>query len=291
MSWGTAKQYISGPKAELELKYKDNSIWNNQDWYFKIRADIENTIARRCIELGVPVEDKSEPIGRELMILLAIVMLQMETVKEQVTAICYRAAIVCTFLAVGRGGEVGMSSFDLAHWNTVYCCLFMDWQELKTNAQKPMNFFCDRECFEIDLYHALCCYFIVGAGSQWIQSEPLDKRWIFPFVRSDTASKITTYLRKLASKVPGVPLDVTSTALRVGGVQEVVNRTDIVVGTIRGGWGGFLASVATIMEYYMQTHETLSKGGRAVSGWPQPEKQVHPPDCELRISESIAHQH
>ncbi len=70
LSWGTCKQFISGPKAEAEKRFPGDLIWINQDWYTRIRIDIENTIARRCIEEGVPVEEKSEPLGRELMLLL-----------------------------------------------------------------------------------------------------------------------------------------------------------------------------------------------------------------------------
>jgi transposase-like protein len=153
---------------------------------------------------------------------------------------------------------------------------------MKTTAQKPMNFFPDACCFEIDVYHSLACYWVLGAGSSYVTASEADAPWLFPFLEKSAASrKITEYMQKLAGYTNGeVPLDVTSTALRVGGVEEVVNRTsDIVIGTIRGGWGGFLASVATIMEYYQQSHHTLSKGGRAVAGWPDPSKHVHPPSC------------
>jgi hypothetical protein len=70
-------------------------------------------------------------------------------------------------------------------------------------------------------------------------------------------------------------------ALRIGRVEEVVNRTsDTVTGTIQGAWDGFLASVATIMDYYQQTHHVLSKSGQALAAWPNPEVHVHPPSCE-----------
>jgi hypothetical protein len=58
------------------------------------------------------------------------------------------------------------------------------------------------------------------------------------------------------------------TSLRVGGVCEVVNRTgDIVVGCMRGGWGGFLSSFSNIIEYYIvriEKHE--KKEAKAVKG-------------------------
>jgi hypothetical protein len=83
-----------------------------------------------------------------------------------------------------------------------------------------------------------------------------------------------------------MPEDITATSLRVGGINEVVNRThDIVCGTIRGGWGSYFASVATIMEYYQQSNLTLSKGGRAIAGWAVPEETVYPPTCSAFLDD------
>ncbi len=101
LKWGTAKQFISGPKTDAQNKFKDNVIWVHQDWYYKIRRDIEATIAKRCIELGIPVEDKSEAVGRELLLLLNEIMLSMEDQADQRQAINFRAAINMTFAAVG----------------------------------------------------------------------------------------------------------------------------------------------------------------------------------------------
>lgn len=143
----------------------------------------------------------------------------------------------------------------------------------------------------------MACYWVVGAGSMHVSSASTATGIvtpIFPFLADGSAaSKLTDYLQKLAVLTDNqIPAKVTATSLRVGGVQEVVNRTgDIVAGTIRGGWGGFLASVATIMEYYQQTHTVLSKGGRALAAWPDPNKHVHPTaatDAATAVTTAIA---
>lgn len=291
LSWGTAKQFLSAPKEAAKQKFEGASIWVNTVWYTRIRCDIEATILRRCIELGVPVEDKSEPIGRDLLILLNDLMLTRGSVED----IEYRAALNMTFCAVGRAGECGLSTYNLAQYNTVYETFQLEWQEKKTLAQKPMNFFPDAERYEIDFYHSMACYWVVGAGSMHVSSATTATGIImpiFPFLADGSAaSKLTDYLQKLAVLTDNqIPAKVTATSLRVGGVQEVVNRTgDIVAGTIRGGWGGFLASVATIMEYYQQTHTVLSKGGRALAGWPDPNKHVHPPSCDPIFKDLTTH--
>lgn len=272
MKWGTAKQFISGPKYAAETKFPRADIWVNQLWYKKVRTDIEVTIARRCIELGVPVEDKSEPIGRELLLMLNRIMLQRGTVED----IEFRAAINMTFCAVGRGGECGLSSYKLANYNTVYEAFFLEWQEKKTSAQKPMNFFCDAEHFEIDFYHSMACYWLVGAGAAHLNSTTTDFERIFPFLGLGASTKITNYLRKLVPDTNMlIPDDVTATALRVGGVQEIVNRTaDIVAGTIRGGWGDFLQ----VWRQSWSTTNRLIKFCRKAEG--------HWPDGPIRTSTS-----
>jgi hypothetical protein len=94
-----------------------------------------------------------------------------------------RAAMVTPFLAIGRSGEAGLASYDLACWDTVLECLYIEWQELKTCQQKPMNFFPDYEYFELDYYHSMACYFVTGAGSGGGGGSRVSKdRWIFPFL-------------------------------------------------------------------------------------------------------------
>lgn len=126
----TALQVLSGPKALAQSKFNENAIWNDDVWYRKLRADVELTVVKRHIELGIPVQEKSEPVGRELLLLLNQIMLSSES--DAVKAVEYRAAINLTFAAVGRGGEVGYSSYDLCTWDSVYECLFLLWQEKKT---------------------------------------------------------------------------------------------------------------------------------------------------------------
>lgn len=194
----TALQVLSGPKAVTQAKFQHNQIWNSESWYTKIRADVELTVVKRHIELGIPVQDKSEPVGRDLLLLLNKIMLLSDV--DVTKAIEYRAAINLTFSAVGRGGEIGYSSYNLCTWNSVYECLFMLWQEKKTGKQKHMNFFCDAKCFEIDPIHSMACYFVLGAGSSHVAtSRDVSDQWIFPFLETENAArKISEYLRKLA---------------------------------------------------------------------------------------------
>ncbi len=91
LKWGTAKQYISGPKSNAWDRTKGNLIWKDETWYTKIRADIEKTIVKRCIEAGVPAEDKSEPLGRDSLLLLFSTSIR-ELKQQETTRLFPRSA-------------------------------------------------------------------------------------------------------------------------------------------------------------------------------------------------------
>jgi hypothetical protein len=82
----------------------------------------------------------------------------------------FRTVLVVTFLAVGRGGEVALSSRSSSTWDHDLECLLQDWSELKTGKQKSMGYVCDRFTFLLDFYHALGCYFIIGGSDRWMKS-------------------------------------------------------------------------------------------------------------------------
>jgi hypothetical protein len=238
-------------------------------------VDIENTVLQRCIELGLPTSSKSIPVGRDALVHLNAAMLSMPSTQDQRSAIEFRAALNMTFSATGRGGECAFSKYSRSHWDSVYHSWVMDWYCKKTNAVKQMSLFCDAEHFEIDVFHSMACYWVLSAGSTHMSFGDVGTPWIFPWLKTDgnkgVSSKLSTYLKRLASFTDGsVPEQITAKSLRVGSVNEILARTgDICVGTIRGGWGRQVASMYT-----------LSIGGKAVTGWCDPRKPVHPPSCE-----------
>ena len=44
LSWGTACQFLSGPKSLAQLKFPNNVLWINQNWHSKIRIDLHNVV-------------------------------------------------------------------------------------------------------------------------------------------------------------------------------------------------------------------------------------------------------
>lgn len=301
LSDGTALNAFSGPKELIRLRHKENSLWKEDGtWLTRIRLDIKKVVLKRCIELGIQTRNKSKPIGRAALIELNKVMLQTTGSAEQRSAITFRLAINMTFQAVGRGGECAYSSYKKSLWDSVYKAWCMTWYCQKTNAVKNMSFFCDAHRFEIDIFHSLCCYWILGADSSHVKHTDVDRDWIFPALKSadnkGVATKISNYLKRIAVLTESVSRDVTAKSLRVGSVGEILTNTgDVVVGTVRGGWGGQLSGVATILEYHMESDYTLSIGGKVLAGWSDPKKPVSPPSCDAftasMTTEQVAHFH
>jgi hypothetical protein len=54
-----------------------------------LRKDIEETVRRRCIAVGIPYEEKSQPIGRELLLRIISAILKLPG-DQQSEGIMYR---------------------------------------------------------------------------------------------------------------------------------------------------------------------------------------------------------
>lgn len=73
-----------------------------------------------------------------------------------------RAAIITTWLAVGRSGEVAFSNYGNTYWDHDEKFVYFDWNEKKVAKQKPMTFVSDAESYSVDFYHSMACHYIVG---------------------------------------------------------------------------------------------------------------------------------
>ncbi|OYX41102.1 hypothetical protein B7Y94_05555 [Candidatus Saccharibacteria bacterium 32-49-12] len=277
---GTAKTLFNAAVNVLRKRHPKNELWNvhTEDWYTAIVRDVEVTTSKRRILVGLPVHEKSEGIGREVLCRMMQASLSVAP-NKQLQAIKDRIALVTTFLAIGRSGEVGFTSYNLSKWNSIYECINLEWPNLKRSEQQPLSFFPDVDCMEIDFYHAFGCYLAVGGDSSSVSSMDAES-WIFPFLRANAAAKVTEAVKRFVGKVPGVPSGATGTCLRVGGAIEATMRAGVVAAVHRGGWEYPVASVTTMLEYMVQSPETLALAGKALAGWPEPRHFVSPPRCD-----------
>jgi hypothetical protein len=212
-------------------------------------------------------------------------------ILQQGTAIstAKRFALVMTFQAVGRSGEVALTNMDneSASWDEDSECLILDWSEVKTTRQKTINFFCDYSNFELDFYHAFACYLCCGGGLMFPGNSKIDVQtncWLFPNLRSNhtsAASVITEYIREGVRESNGSNRQytdkVSGTSLRIGATNFMAHHptTDIMQCILRGGWD--FTGMTNFFEYILHTNYGLSVGGRALAGWPDSRQACYPP--------------
>jgi hypothetical protein len=194
----TALQYFSGIKMELIGKYRNNDIWKNESWCTSINKGIERNISERCFNLGISICEKAPPIGRELLKRIACALI----LQNDIEGYEKRAVIVMTFLAVGRSGEVASTSWNSAYWNLDDENLTLDWNERKTNRQTQMNFFCDCQSYEIDFYHSIACYILLGGGNKSLNRiANVNSNFVFPFLSGLSNSGPAHYVTNIIQSV------------------------------------------------------------------------------------------
>ena len=132
---GTATQYLSAAKEMALRKFPRNILWEErllERWYPSLRVAVEKKVNRRQIQDGRPIAESSLSLGRKL--LSSICEGLMKVTLDSVDPMKRRLAMVMTFLAVGRSGEVACSTWTTAFWDYDDGNLVMEWRELKTGT-------------------------------------------------------------------------------------------------------------------------------------------------------------
>lgn len=128
---GTAAQYLSAIKDMTMKKFPDNRLWEDRvldRWYPSLRVAVEKTVNRRRILNGEPIAEGSLPIGRSLLLKICTSLMN----NGKVDSMKRRLAMVTTFSAVGRAGEVACSTWTSASWDHDLGNLMIEWNEIKT---------------------------------------------------------------------------------------------------------------------------------------------------------------
>ena len=92
-----------------------------------------------------------------------------------------RLKLIMLWQAIGRTGEVALSSWNDAHWNEQIDNLQSVWKDVKTSKEYCMTFFGDQCSFAMNFYHAVGCYFAMGGGCDHYKGD-MDRSmdWVFP---------------------------------------------------------------------------------------------------------------
>lgn len=150
-----------------------------------------------------------------------------------------RCIILTDWLAVGRGTEVGLSSWNSAYWSPIHNAFFLNWMELKVSRQKIMAFVNDALGYKLDYFHAMFFYLASGNG---IVGPSDSQQRIFPHLSRNNAAiaakDISVILKKCYGKVDGLHAGPTSKDLRSGPVVHLFMHPQggVEICAARGGW-------------------------------------------------------
>ena len=192
--------------------------------------------------------------------------------------------------AVGRGGEVSVSTWDDMFWDDTNHCLFADWREVKTGHENPMMYVCDADSWLLDVYHSWACMLISNSGvffSQKQNPEATNDNWMFPafsdMADGGASKKATRIFRSILGEVNGLLTVHTSHGIRVGATDDMAFNitTSIVDAIYRGGWD--FTGDCTMFTYMTKKLHNL-RGGKALAGWRDCAQDVSAPSCECFIT-------
>ena len=128
-------------------------------WNTDVRREMLKQLGRRCMELGIEITKKSQPICREDLRKINFELLMQNTPE----AVSRRSIFVAAFLSVGRSGEVASSEWGNSYWCSELEQHCFVWNRQKTVRQNIMGNVCDGQgWYEIDSLHSTACYMLLG---------------------------------------------------------------------------------------------------------------------------------
>jgi hypothetical protein len=191
---GTAVDYLGHVFTFFSLKFPANDYFKKgATWYKEVRYDVQRRIDNRQIANGEPTSEKSRELGRKLLRVICDAFLKL----GDPISMKRRFALVTTFLAIGRSAEISCCVWDQAEWDYELECLLFYWNELKTTDSDLTTMFSDAELVELDFYHSLGFYLILG-GDVSAQRKALQNKFMIPSLslnKKGAADVMTTSTR------------------------------------------------------------------------------------------------
>ena len=299
------KQYFTTLKADVFRRYRvlSKADGTKPEWYIEILSRLKLRAVTEAIGRGEKVSKKAVGFARKA--LSECCEFLMKQTNGNVGAE-ERAVLLMLYHAVGRGGEVSSTSWDLARWNDEVECLLAQWGETKKGQQYGMSFHPDASNWRVCIFNALACYLILTGGSPDRASvssaeagvrclyrfccvsiqvlTPIKVHWIFPsfvnLVEGGAAKKASKILEKCrAGGVKRLPKDSTSHGIRVSATDDMIHNhlVSVFVVIARGGWD--FEADSTAFRYFSHLKH-VAVGGRALAGWSDPNLGVKAPSLD-----------
>jgi len=199
----------------------------------------------------------------------------------------YRAWIVISYVAAGRGGEIKFLNF--AEWKYYPYIEVLDirWTEIKVLAKYAMGLVPDRSTYLLDPYHALACYFAIERGL-FRSREQIQRslgNYLFPDLHNISNDRVTTEVGKVIKKsLPNnIPTEIknqfSAKSTRKGAVSTMAVHPQCGIFETCARTGH---KTGTNIDYYNDKNNVESTliGGRVLSGWQNPTAVTRVPRLE-----------
>ena len=280
---------VSLVQTRLKEKYPDAQIWKDIEKYSKnnrgacpitkMRNQIETERAKAAIHDGRPPLGKAVALSyEEVLDLCEAIMGAPTTAFAWHESSLARALISMSFQCVGRGGEVGLTTFKEMEMSMPQKCLVLKWPEPKTGDYDIITLHPSRHVALCPV-HALAVYFLMGTWIKDAANSPngaADCPFLFPAVAklAHPADKVSEYMKKGQICCKGGMLKdlldrrktISSHGLRNGAVNELgaCQHVPLLATILRGGWK--FKNENQVFEYQTQEVKLLALAGRALAG-------------------------
>lgn len=264
-------------------------------WYTDARNAMKRFIIKREMLAGHDLsKNKPLSIGRDVLTDLCSILMDENTVLSE----SQRAALAMAYASIGRGCEVGLSSFNRFDWCLFFDTIEQNWAEIKTGDCDLMNYFSDAFGFEMCVIHSLSGHLMMGGPLLGAGRDGLDDtaKYVFPHLANNierAATDVSDMMKKIASKskhahTRAIASELKSTCLRVGAADTVMNHPslqhNVLFCAMRGGWE--MTNVCRMFEYLQQFRVIIGCAGKALAGYENALQKVVPP-CLLFLVVSL----
>lgn len=286
----TQCQYLSNAKNALAKStlvkgHKNANMFKKDheefEWFTDLLSGLKSRGRAEAIRRGEAVRQSTRAIRRKLLTRIAEHLLK----KGTAASMEERAVLLTLYHAVGRGGEVSTTNFDLMQWDEDDEALWTIWNQVKTGRCGDISMHPDAENYKMCVLHALACYIITAGGK--LKSTDLEAPdWLFPsfydLAEGGASSKASRILKNLVGTVEGLEESHAGHGLRAGSCDDMATNhlLSIVSMIARGDWDW--TGECQIFGYITNKMH-VAFAGKTLAAWKDPRQKVSSPRLDAII--------
>jgi hypothetical protein len=182
-------QYLSQLKIFFENRIPELSLFNDEKWTSKTRAQARRKIIERCFANELPIINRAKPLKEDDLRRICFMLFK---IRER-SLKCFedRALFAFQWQICGRAMESAYLTFQNLKFNSTLRCIEVGLMRRKTGDPAQISFFIHKEDWKSCIYHSLACFIILV--------EPLNPR-IFSGISNESngdGSKYAAYINRV----------------------------------------------------------------------------------------------